>query len=252
MSARTVPARQSAPGGGDRRDDRVVIRVRLVAGDLAELHAAADQVAAVLGVDGDGYGLYLDAELPHPPAPASPARTPVVSPVSTRVRRPTGTCSRTARVRASRGYRRGYCAGPGSPGMSFGPATGATPAALTCWRGRGSRGAGGGGRGGGRRRYASGRDGGCGPADRPAARAGSGAARRRGRADRAAGRWPVGGRRLRRTTPSSSPARPTPLLHDTLLAALPTVIADAAATAASAQVGVWAQDRTRTGATVRR
>lgn len=54
-----------------------MIRVRLVAGDLAELHAAANQVATVLTVvggrgrprprrDGGGYSLYLDVELPQP------------------------------------------------------------------------------------------------------------------------------------------------------------------------------------------
>ena len=52
-----------------------MIRVRLVAPDVAALQAAADRVATVLTVvggsrrprprrDGDGYSLYLDAELP--------------------------------------------------------------------------------------------------------------------------------------------------------------------------------------------
>ncbi len=55
-----------------------MIRVRLVAADLDELHAAADRVATVLTVvgesrqprprrDGDGYTLYLQAELPSAP-----------------------------------------------------------------------------------------------------------------------------------------------------------------------------------------
>lgn len=81
LAAMTAPPASRSRLGGDG----AVIRIRLVAGDLAELHAAADQVAIVLTVvggrgrararrAGGGHSLYLDVELPSPPA-----RTPVRS-----------------------------------------------------------------------------------------------------------------------------------------------------------------------------
>jgi hypothetical protein len=64
-----------------------VIRVRLVAGDVDELHAAAAALGQVLTVtrtsravprrSGDGVSLYLDAELPTQRGrPARAAETP--------------------------------------------------------------------------------------------------------------------------------------------------------------------------------